>query len=213
MNKAVIFDVDGTLWDAVSVITESWNITAKKHGITTVIKEEDMRPLMGKPMKDFAVLFPELPQNEAVELLDICCREEIDYINEGHAGDLYDGMREIIEKLSEEYDLYIVSNCQVGYIESLLNSCNLNEYFEDFENYGRTGKSKGRNIRILMERCDIDKAIYIGDTVTDMEACMEAEIPFILADYGMGEVEYSRFVAKNPVDIPDVIKSMKYFSL
>ncbi|MBE5906975.1 MAG: HAD family hydrolase [Lachnospiraceae bacterium] len=213
MKKAVIFDVDGTLWDAVSVITQSWNLTAQKFPeVRSVITEEKMRSMMGKTMDEFVCLFPEVEPTRAKEILERCSEEEITFL-QTHPGTLYPGITEVIKELSEQYELYIVSNCQEGYIEALLSACNLTSYFNGFENYGRTGKGKGRNIQILMERYEIDKAIYIGDTQMDYEATLEAGVPFLFAAYGMGEAENRRFTANSPSEIPQVITKMRYFSL
>ena len=213
MNKALIFDVDGTLWGAVSVITDSWNYTASRYPeITTTIAPTEMSKFMGQPMSAFVKLFPTIDEEKALEVLDKCCKEEIDYLYD-HPGRLYDGMKETIIALSREYDLYIVSNCQEGYIEALLSTQGLTEYFKDFENFGRTGKLKAENIRILMERCDIKKAIYIGDTATDMDAAMKNDIPFIFAVYGMGSVENNRYSINSPEELPEVIKSTRYYEL
>lgn len=213
MRKAVIFDVDGTLWDAVDAITDSWEETAHKFPeVTTTLDEGAVRQLMGQPMDAFVRLLPELPKERAMEIIELCAKEEIDYLHR-HPGHLYPGMKETIECLAKKYELYIVSNCQVGYIEALLETCGLEEYFKDFENFGRTGKKKGENIRILMQRCEIDKAVYIGDTQTDYEATIEAGIPFIYAAYGMGQVEHARFQVSAPQEIPQEIERMKYFAL
>ena len=213
MKKAVIFDVDGTIWDAVDRITEAFQEIADQFpDVTTRIDKETLCSYMGKTMDEFTKLFPELTKERATEVLDACCQNENVYLLK-HPGVLYPGIVDVFETLSKKYELYIVSNCQEGYIEALLESCNLKKYFTDFENYGRTGKKKGRNIQILMERCDIDKAVYVGDTNLDYEATLEAGIPFVFAAYGMGATEYNRYVAKTPADIPDVIESMRYFSL
>ena len=39
-----------------------------------------------------------------------------------------------------------------------------------------------------MQRNNIKKAIYVGDTEGDREAAKKANIPFIYASYGFGEV-------------------------
>ncbi|MBR0434787.1 MAG: HAD family hydrolase [Lachnospiraceae bacterium] len=213
MNKALIFDVDGTLWDAVSVITDSWNLTASRYPeITTTISPSEMSKYMGQPMSAFVKLFPTIDERKALEVLDKCCKEEIDYLYD-HPGRLYDGMKETIIRLSKDYDLYIVSNCQEGYIEALLHTTGLESYFKDFENFGRTGKLKDENIRILMERCDIKKAIYIGDTATDMDSAFKNDLPFIYAAYGMGEVDNARYLINSPSELPEVIKSTRYYEL
>lgn len=213
MRKAVIFDVDGTIWDAVDRITESFQIRAHEFpDVTSRVDTDTLRSYMGKPMDEFAELFPELSEERAIEVLKACCNYEIEYLKT-HPGVLYEGIYDVFEELSKDYEIYIVSNCQEGYIEALLESCNMEQFVSGFECYGRTGQSKGKNIKILMERYELEKAIYVGDTQLDYEATLEAGIPFIYAAYGMGQVEHNRYVADSPREIKDVIKATKYFEL
>ena len=102
---------------------------------------------------------------------------------------IYNGVPETIKALSKKYPLYIVSNCQDGYIEAFLKNSGLGGYFKDFTCPAYTGRLKGENIRIIMERNGLDEAVYVGDTQGDANACKEAEEPMIFASYGFGEVE------------------------
>ena len=71
-------------------------------------------------------------------------------------------MAETVRELSRKYKLFIVSNCQSGYIEAFLKNTGLGEYFADYTCPGDTGKLKGENIRIIMERNGIKEAIYVA---------------------------------------------------
>ena len=61
----------------------------------------------------------------------------------------------------------------------------LGEYFKDFTCPAYTGRLKGENIRIIMERNGLSEAVYVGDTQGDANSCKEAEIPMIYAAYGL----------------------------
>ena len=50
------------------------------------------------------------------------------------------------------YKLFIVSNCQDGYIECFFKAHKLDKYFTDYECPGRTGLSKGENNKLIIER-------------------------------------------------------------
>ena len=88
-----------------------------------------------------------------------------------------------------KYDLYIVSNCQAGYIESFIEHYSLQEFFKDFECSGNTGMTKYENINSILKRNNILKAIYVGDTQKDYESAIKNELPFILAEYGFGNCD------------------------
>ena len=70
--------------------------------------------------------------------------EEVKYLTQFGAK-LYDNIIPIIKDLSKSYKLFIVSNCQKGYIESFLEHYNLTEFFLDTECNGNTNKLKEEN--------------------------------------------------------------------
>ena len=135
-----------------------------------------------------AKLFPSLSEDVRNQLMDELCEFENGYLGK-RGGVLYDGLEETLTQLQKNYKLYIVSNCQDGYIEAFLQYSKLGEYFKDFTCPAYTGRLKGENIRIIMERNGLSEAVYVGDTQGDANSCKEAEIPMIYAAYGFGKVE------------------------
>lgn len=191
MKKGILFDLDGTLWDSSQEVAFSWQeALSKKAGVEKSITTEDIQRVMGKPMDVIAdILFGEFDSKTRVELLEYCCEEENKYI-EKHGGKLLADLEETLKLLKAAGNyLYIVSNCQVGYIEAFLSHHKLGHYFADFESFGATKRPKGENIRLVAERNHLDKAVYVGDTQGDYEAATQAEMPFIHARTGYGSVE------------------------
>ena len=73
----------------------------------------------------------------------------------------------------------------------------LENYFLDYENPGRTGLSKGENIKLIIDRSNLLKPVYVGDTESDLKASKYAGIPFVYAKYGFGDVnEYDLSIEK-----------------
>ncbi|WP_376752442.1 HAD-IA family hydrolase [Rummeliibacillus suwonensis] len=72
--------------------------------------------------------------------------------------------------LSKKYKLFIVSNCQQGYIEGFFQYHKLKNYFLDYEIPSRTGFAKGDNIKLIIERNKLSKPVYVGDTEGDLKA-------------------------------------------
>ncbi len=191
MSRGIIFDVDGTMWDACQVIADSWNAYLRLHypQIPANITYDTIRGVCGKTMDVFArEVFPDLEEALRLEVAEGCCQYEVEYMA-GLGGEVYPYLIEVIRKLSAKYPLYIVSNCQNGYVEDFLMDTQTEAYFADVEYYGRTLRPKHENIALLMERNHLEKAIYLGDTQGDYESASAAGAIFVHAAYGFGEVD------------------------
>ena len=200
----IIFDLDGTLWDSVECVVAIWNNALEKAGIAPTMNYKELSRCMGLRIEQiFDRVIPQATPEQRRQIKQTCVETEQDYLAQ-HGGILYDGVEETLKKLKQTHRLFIVSNCQEGYINAFYRAHGLKKYFEDDECAGRTGKSKGENIRLLADRRGLERPVYIGDTIMDCQAAGEAGVDFIHAAYGFGEAECSCAV-KNFTDIPVVV--------
>ncbi len=88
MCKDIIFDLDGTLWDARDCACDIWNRVFDKH-------------------------------------------EEVEYLQENGAV-LFPDLKDTVSRLAKEHNLYIVSNCQDGYVPAFLKAHDMGSYFNLF---------------------------------------------------------------------------------
>lgn len=206
-DLAIIFDLDGTLWNSTGCACAIWNRVLEKHNnISFRMTKERAEQLMGKTMEDIGkILFPELNEEERNAIVDEFGDEEVKYLAENGAI-LYEGLEEILKVLSRKYKLYIVSNCQDGYVSAFLQAHKLERYFFDIEMSGRTGLDKGNNIKLIMKRNNIKSAVYIGDTDGDEKSARFAGIPFIYAKYGFGEAVSPDAIITDISELPECIK-------
>ena len=203
MKKAVIFDMDGTLWDSVDEIVESWNKTCPEMHI----RREQLIGLMGKTMDCFArELLPEYEMDQAMEIFHACERDENEYLS--HVGaTLYGDVRKVFERLrGMGYEIGIVSNCQAGYIEVFLEYYHLGDLVADIECYGNTQQQKDVNLKALIERNHYETYYYLGDTQGDYNACQKAGVPFLFAAYGFGRVDAKVPQVESLEQLPEVMK-------
>ena len=189
--ESLIFDIDGTLWDSRELVAEGFNIQLRKEGFDHLcVDAEILRPLFGKSITEFAdAMLPSIPAPERYELMERCMKTEQEYLfaNECRIG--YPKVKETFRELSKKHRLFIVSNAERGYPKLCIDKLGLGEYVQGHMCFGDTGTSKGKTIRTLMRKHNIESAIYIGDTQGDLEACREAGIPFIFCTYGFGQAE------------------------
>lgn len=199
--ESIIFDLDGTLWDSTEGIMKAYNQKCKELKINKEFKQKDFDKVMGLLMNEIAqVMFPEFDEKEGLKVLKLCMNHENEYLRK-HGGILYSNLEETLKLLNKKYRLFIVSNCQEGYIEAFLEAHNLGKYFTDFENAERTGKPKGENIRLVMERNKIEHCVYVGDTLKDYEATIDANVPFVYASYGFGKLEDIKYTISSFEDL------------
>ena len=178
----IIFDVDGTLWDSTEAVARSWNQAIEENtDFSLSLTADRLKSLFGKTMDEYIKLRSSL---KGFILL-------VDYENrllETDHGVLYPDVAQTLESLSQKTDLYIVSNCQCGYIEVFLKTMGLEKYIKDFLCFGQTQVPKNESIRLLMKRNHLQDVVYVGDTSGDFDACQKADVPFIYASYGFGDI-------------------------
>jgi len=209
MIDSIIFDMDGTIWDSTEEVAIAFRkVIAEKYPfVTDEVTGEKLKGLFGLPLDEIAVkLFLSVKKEEAIKIMDDCCQYECVYLSENGAK-LYDGVEETLKVLSKKYKLFIVSNCQEGYIQCFFQANPyLEQYFIDFEYPGRTGKFKADNIRMVVERNNLKYPVYVGDTIGDAYAAKEAEVPFVFARYGFGDVKEYDQVIDSFCELIDKIK-------
>lgn len=208
MKNGIIFDLDGTLWDSSFEVVRGFNDELKLHSdVDYVLTEEILKSQMGKTAPEIAkVFFPNLPEDRAMELMALCAKRERGYLAE-NGGKLFPDLEKtLIELKKRGFCLYIISNCECGYIETFLKAHNLDSFFDDIECHENTGLSKGENIKLMLERNNLDKAVYVGDTQGDCNATLFAGIPFVFAEYGFGNVDRPDYVIHTFSDIIKVVE-------
>lgn len=205
----LIFDLDGTLWDSRATLVENWSeVLIYFDLIQNPLKIDDMNQYMGLLPKDILRdLFPEI-SDEMIDLILIEIVKNENKIIRKYGGKLYKDVEETLNELKSKYDLYIVSNCQDGYIEAFIEFFGFEELFKDFLSHGKTGKSKDFNVQLLMQRNELiaESSVYIGDTSLDYEAATFNGLDFIYCNYGFGQMDDSVEDFQSIASLADLLK-------
>lgn len=210
MYDSIIFDMDGTLWDSTEEVAVAFNEVLKNKYpmVTDEVTAIKLKSLFGLLLDDIGIkLFRSVSPDKAIEIIKDCCDYEIEYLVM-HGVSLYQGMEEAIKELSQRYKLFIVSNCQEGYIQAFFKiHPHLEKYFMDFEYPGRSGKAKADNIGLVIERNNLKNPVYVGDTAGDAKAAGEAGVPFIYARYGFGQVQEFDDAIDSPLELIQLLET------
>ncbi|MBF9221670.1 HAD family hydrolase [Hymenobacter ruricola] len=185
---SVIFDLDGTLWDASAAITRAFQ--AAKNSVDYIENDVTLAQVQAVTGQPYTVvyerLFPKLPADKLDEYRALCARHELAAAVE-HGGAPYPGLEDALRYLrGRGYRLFIVSNCQLGYVEAFFQHSGLGEFFEGHQCFGTKLLAKAENIREVVAQYGLQAPVYVGDTPGDLAASQGAGVPFIFATYGFG---------------------------
>jgi len=131
---------------------------------------------------------------------------------------VYDGIREVIEQLSERYIIYVVSGNVGSIIKKVIQYFSLNIPSENIygyrqgypmENFARKNKVLQIALNSIMQKYSIDIAdiIYFGDEVDDYKACELQGINFVGCIWGNSELKQLSNIntISLPIEIFDII--------
>jgi phosphoglycolate phosphatase len=187
-TDALIFDLDGTLWDAAAASTYGWNLALEELGLSRRVTVDGIRSVSGRPFPQCVeILLPELSPVPAsiLELLEARERTGIELM----AGVLYEGVADGLSRLAEWYPLFLVSNCPDWYLEEFFRHTGLGKHFAGWDCHGLSGIAKSGMLLKLAATHRLARAVYVGDTRGDQESAEQAGMDFAFVRYGFGRVE------------------------
>lgn len=208
---SIILDVDGTLWDSVEVCARAWNkVISENSDLPANITGEKLKKLFGKPMDIiFNTLFPGQPSQEVERLSSLCVTIENEMLKED-PGIPYPEVVTTLKELKKKVPLFIVSNCQSGYIEACMEALQIEDLITGTACYGDNKVSKGQNILSVIEKYQLKFPVYVGDTQGDADASKEANIPFIHAAYGFGSSNHAAFRIHKISDLLELFHEVSF---
>ena len=161
-----------------------------------------MMQQFGKPINEVRDnlfgLFPMEARNEMIRKVD---RIQIEMLK-ADPPPAFEGTEETLKYLRDQgCKLFIVSNCEAGYIPTMLECTGLGSYFTDTIAYADTGMLKADNIKLMIERHHLRNPVYVGDTLGDEIATHKVGIPFYYAAYGFGECEHPEQILQSFRDL------------
>ena len=138
--RALIFDIDGTLWDTRAISARGYNAALQEMGRTDmVVTPEYLATLFGRTGPEIAdIVFADYPQEERMGYFNrVLELEDIELQNDPCQED-FPGVRDTLRELHGQYRLFVVSNCDCGYPELMMEKLGLADIFEGHMCHGDT---------------------------------------------------------------------------
>ena len=197
-TDALIFDMDGTLWDAVDTYAEIWNMAFEHEGIEQRITRNDLLALIGTPIDNIIRHF--VPADRVEHLLQVIAGLVVTELPR-LGGRLYEGVLEGIATLAQHYQLFMLSNCDELELPIFVRYAGIEPYITDTLAYGNTHLRKADNMRLLAEKYHLQHPVYVGDTDSDCSEAHRAGIPFVWMSYGFGTTDRAQLQFDNFSDM------------
>lgn len=186
---ALIFDMDGTLWDGVDCYAGGFNDYFKANKIERFFTREDIKGYMGWEEDVYLeTTLPEYSYDDRKKFYKQVVDFQYKRIESG-GGFLYDHVKQGLQKLSEKYKLFIVSNCSEYTIDYFVKRADIEELIVDSMAHGQNYKAKHENIQLLIDRHGLKNPYYVGDTDSDGKQSRLVPLPYVFVDYGFGTTE------------------------
>jgi phosphoglycolate phosphatase len=129
MIKALILDMDGTLVDSGTMISNTINFVRENLGLAPLTKDTILHQI-NNPDINPAKFFYESNYftNEQTKLFE-------EYYNENCTKEveLYNGIEKILKKYQKKFDMYIATNASDIFAHKICNHLNIKHYFKDLK--------------------------------------------------------------------------------
>jgi phosphoglycolate phosphatase len=202
-NDAIIFDIDGTLWNACKATAKGLTMGLTKLGIDKEITTSQVQEVAGNSFeKCMEILLPGLTAKYPT-LINTLHEYEIKNLK-SEGGIFYDDVIEGIKRLAASHKIFIVSNCKEPYMELFLNFSKFKPILTGFDCNGMSGLPKNEMLTKMKKDYSLNNPVYIGDTDLDETSAKLANMDFIYAAYGFGKA------VNNPLSFNSFTSLLEY---
>lgn len=212
--KAVVFDMDGVIFDSETCVIESWKVVAQKHGIENV--ETVLPHCLGRNYDTTKQIFldyygKDFPYDDYKKE----CSKVYHDTYDGGRLPMKPGIRELLEFLKQnDYKVGLASSTRKATIVQQLEEAKLIQYFDDLVSGDMLTKSKPEPDIYLMacERLEVkpEDAIAIEDSFNGIRSAYRAGMfPIMVPDLMEPDEEMNDISGKILNNLFDVLEWLK----
>ena len=202
---AVIFDIDGTLWNASSANAKGWNLGLEELGMHQRVNAKQIESVSGNTYERcMDILLPGERINHP-ELLYVFTKHETRVVATD-GGVFYNGVVRGIIRLAQDYRVFLVSNCPEWYLNLFLQFSQLGPVLSGVDCHGMSGLPKDEMLRRITRDHSLKNPVYVGDTANDEKAAALAGITFIHVAWGFGKPKGAPRSVRSFTELLDCLK-------
>ncbi len=214
MKKAIIFDMDGTLFQTNLILEEALERTFEKLRSKKLWNEatpiDTYRQIMGVPLQVvWQTLCPE-HSKEVREQSNAWFHEQLVQLIRSKKGALYKGVEDTLIKLAVNHPIYIASNGQTPYLQAIYETYELQQWVIKFYSIdGIESGNKSELVQRVIEENQLETGYVIGDRLSDFVAAKDNGFQSIGVRFDFAqenELEKADVVVNHFEDILAVIK-------
>lgn len=213
--KAIIFDMDGTLFQTGKILEQSleeaFAVLRERGEWQGAAPIDEYRNIMGVPLPAvWEALLPGKSEETKREMDAYFIERLIVNISEGK-GELYPDVKGVLAELvAEGYRVFIASNGLVRYLAAIVEYYGLNEWVtETFSIEQASTSDKGELVRIIKEKYGVTEGAVVGDRLSDIRGAKANDLFAVGCRFDFAqeqELKEADAVIDNLADLREVLK-------
>lgn len=215
MNSAIIFDMDGTLFQTNLILEPALEATFEQlrqigewTGITPI---EKYREIMGVPLP---VVWENLCPKHTIHMREksnhLFQLALIEQIKSGN-GALYEEVESTLMRLADKYPLFIASNGQTAYLEAIAETYELTKWIKGIYSIDLiTSGNKSELVSTVLKENNFQSGFVVGDRSSDIQAALDNQLISIGVRFDFAqenELEKANYIVNKFDEIQAIIEN------
>jgi phosphoglycolate phosphatase-like HAD superfamily hydrolase len=206
----ILFDFDGVLADTLGELLQFGQEACDELGVKHTATQDDLNSL---EIMSFATYGRQLevPENLVDEFVKRCM---VKFVQMPNPPKIFDGMTQVIEKLSTRHAIGIITGNAARAVENFLFENGIRQCVSAIFALEQPGTKCEKILRAKGQLAkDTQNVYYVGDALSDIHAAREASVKSIAVSWGHQSVERliqaePDYIVRSPQELMEVIEKI-----